>query len=55
MLSICPGTKMGRGSADTSQADGSRGEAVKKANLDAVKARFLAEKAQPFVPLHAVT
>jgi uncharacterized protein len=32
-----------------------RGEAVKKANLDAVKARFLAQKAQPFVPLHAVT
>jgi len=31
------------------------GEAVKKANLDAVKARFLGQKAQPFVPLHAVT
>lgn len=31
------------------------GEAVKKANLDAVKARFLGEKADPFVPLHAVS
>jgi uncharacterized protein len=31
------------------------GEAVKKANLDAVKARFLGQKAPPFVPLHAVT
>jgi len=31
------------------------GEAVKKANLDVMKARFLSEKAQPFVSLHAVT
>jgi patatin-like phospholipase/acyl hydrolase len=29
-------------------------EAVKRATLDAVKARFLGEKAQPFVPLYAV-
>jgi uncharacterized protein len=32
-----------------------RSEAVKKANLEAVKARFLGQKAQPFIPLHAVT
>jgi uncharacterized protein len=32
-----------------------RGELTRKANLDAVKARFLGQKAQPFVPLHAVT
>jgi patatin-like phospholipase/acyl hydrolase len=32
-----------------------RSEAVKRENLDAVKARFLDQKAQPFIPLHAVT
>jgi uncharacterized protein len=32
-----------------------RGEAVKKANLDAVKQRFLSGKAPVFVPVHAVT
>ena len=31
-----------------------RGEAVKRANLDAVKQRFLSGKAPVFVPVHAV-
>jgi patatin-like phospholipase/acyl hydrolase len=55
-------TKPGEFTLDDASADRidrlislGHGEAVKKANLDAVKARFLREKAPPFVPLHAVS
>jgi len=62
VLRINVTTKPGEYTLDDASADKidqliglGRGEAVKKANLDAVKARFLGRKAQPFVPLHAVT
>lgn len=62
VLRINVTTKPGEYTLDDASADKidqlinlGRGEAVKKANLDAVKARFLGQEAQPFVPLHAVT